>query len=336
MAAKLAGLGRWVVALLRRTRARALRARARLSGRPVGIVLCYHDVAVTAGDPARELVPPHAAATVAAQLRHLQRAYRVVPAADIVVAMRSRRRGGRIPAAVTFDDDLPCHAGIVLDVLGEAGSPATFFLTGRGLDAPTMPWWVALDAIAQHGLQAPDAQRLAERIGCGVDDLHRDRVRRVGRLVEALAPLERARLETDLAAAADGRAPAWGLERDAVRQIVERGHEIGFHTLRHDPLQALSDEALQRAMRDGRDDLETAAGRPIRLISYPHGKADARVWAAADAAGFALGFTGNGHPASAEADPRAISRLEPTWLPRGHFELQVARTARDHAEPHTE
>jgi peptidoglycan/xylan/chitin deacetylase (PgdA/CDA1 family) len=294
-------------------------------------VLCYHDVADAPGDPSSELVAPHSSEQVMHQLRHLRRSYRIVPAADVLTAMRERRPGGRLPVAITFDDDLPCHAGIVLSLLEDAGAPATFFLTGRGLDGKAIPWWVSLQAIVDNDLQPPQRERIAQLIGCAPEELERAHVRRLARRIETLDAPERAEIEKALAAATE-TAPAWGLRSDAVRRMAQHGHEIGFHTLRHDPLPALADEALELAMRQGTDALEQAAGRPLRLISYPHGKADARVAAAADAGGFVLGFTGSGCAANAEDTPWLVSRIEPTWLRGGRFELQLARTVSDHAE----
>src|SRR3954447_18286216 len=92
--------------LLRRVYTLALRWLARLSGRPVGVVIVYHALAERHGDPARQLVAPHGRAEFRAQLGHLAGRYRPVPASRIREETGRRGGGERIPVAVTFDDDL--------------------------------------------------------------------------------------------------------------------------------------------------------------------------------------------------------------------------------------
>ena len=76
-------------------------------------------------------------------------------AADILGAIRSRRRGERFPVAITFDDDLPEHVHEALPALRAAGVKATFFLNGASLDAPHAFWWEDLQ-------RAVDGRLIAE------------------------------------------------------------------------------------------------------------------------------------------------------------------------------
>src|SRR5689334_13539494 len=98
--------------LLRRVLALGLRWRARLSARPVGVAIVYHGLAERAGDPARELSAPHGRAQFRAQLAHLAAHYRPVAPSELRAAAGRRRRGARIPVAVTLDDDLRSHVEI--------------------------------------------------------------------------------------------------------------------------------------------------------------------------------------------------------------------------------
>src|SRR3954452_25532189 len=152
--------------VLRRVLALALRWRARLSGRPVGVVIVYHALAERHGAPARELVAPHGRAEFRAQLRHLAGCYRPVPASRIREETARRRRGERIPVAVTFDDDLRSHVDIAAPELRAADVPAAVFLTGASLDGPAEFWWGPVQRAADRGLlDGPDGARLAERVG---------------------------------------------------------------------------------------------------------------------------------------------------------------------------
>src|SRR5919201_3920480 len=127
---------------MRRTRALLLLWSARLTSARAGIVIVYHGVGGdTSGDSRREILPSLSTAAFARQLEHLRRHYRVVPARDILGAVRARRRGDRFPAAVTFDDDLASHIREAKPALAAAGLPATFFLTGASLHGPHAFWW---------------------------------------------------------------------------------------------------------------------------------------------------------------------------------------------------
>src|ERR671921_92824 len=81
---------------------------ARASRRRLGVVLLYHRVTEADAPPGR-LVPTVRARDFERQLRLLRAWYRVVPLEELLGAVRRRRRGGRIPVALTFDDDLPEH-----------------------------------------------------------------------------------------------------------------------------------------------------------------------------------------------------------------------------------
>ena len=50
-----------------------------------------------------------------------------------------------------------------------------------------------------------------------------------------------------------------------------RGHEISVHTVTHPYLQPLADGVLIREVMDDRRTLESAAGYPVRGMSYPYG-----------------------------------------------------------------
>ena len=64
------------------------------------------------------------------------------------------------------------------------------------------------------------------------------------------------------------------------------GCEIGAHGLTHARLDALDDAALARELADSRRRLEDAIGRPVTVMTWPHGAASRRTSAAAKAAGF--------------------------------------------------
>ena len=287
-------------------------------------MLVYHAVAGRTGDPATEIVPPHAAELLDAHLRHLRRHYRIVGSDEVLEAAAARARGERPPVSITFDDDLPSHAAIAAPVLERHGARATFFLTGAGLDGPVSFWWERLQRAFDAGLAEADRRRLAAAAGLEPGELAQPRaIRRVSRVVQALPDGEQAKaLIADLA----GPDPAdTGLRARDIRRLADAGHRIGFHTARHPYLPALDDAGLERAMEDGRNELAAVAG-PLEEIAYPHGRADARVAQAAARAGFVRGFTTEWVPVRGGDDPHLIGRLEPPFASPAQFGAAVAAT----------
>ena len=108
-------------------------ALARLSSARAGVALVYHRVGGKGGDARLEILAAVSGDSFRRQLRHLRRHYHVVPASELLDAVRSRRRGQRFPVAITFDDDLAGHARDALPELQREGLTATFFLGGTSL-----------------------------------------------------------------------------------------------------------------------------------------------------------------------------------------------------------
>src|SRR4051812_20049858 len=221
--------------VLRRVLALALRWRARLSGRATGVVIVYHALAERHGEPARELVAPHGRAEFRAQLRHLARCYRPVAASRIREETARRRRGERIPVAVTFDDDLRSHVEIAAPELRAAGVPAAFFLTGATLEGPAEFWWGPVQRAADRGLlDGGGAAEGGRRVGGAWDPQGAEPpLRTLARPLEAATPREREAAVERLVelVGRDGGEP--GLRASDVRVLAADGLEVGFHTLRH-------------------------------------------------------------------------------------------------------
>jgi peptidoglycan/xylan/chitin deacetylase (PgdA/CDA1 family) len=299
---------------------------ARLSPTRAGAALVYHRVGGPAvGDPAREILAAVSGKVFERQLRHLRRHYRVVPAHGLLDAARTRRRGQRFPVAITFDDDLAGHVREALPALQRAGATATFFLGGTSLREARPFWWEDLQRAVDERLVAADALPHVDAVDLRAA-LERapKAIFRVAATIEQLEPAERDEVAATLRATVGRNGGDEGLRARDVQALVAGGCDIGFHTLRHDKLPALPDAALAEALRRGRDELEAAAGRRLDVISYPYGKADERVAAAARAAGYTLGFTTRRHAVTPDADPLLLPRIAPT-MSLGKTALRLAR-----------
>ena len=97
---------------------------------------------------------------------------------------------------------------------------------------------------------------------------------------------------------------------------------IGFHTRRHDALLWLSDDELDAALRDGREELERIVGRTLDVIGYPHGHADDRV-ADQRARASVIGFGVADKAVWPDSDPLLQGRITPTYRSAGHFAIQL-------------
>ncbi len=91
-----------------------------------------------------------------------------------------------------------------------------------------------------------------------------------------------------------------------LRELVAHGVEIGSHTTTHPRLTQISDSELKDELHGSKERLETELGRPCRFLAYPFGDHDARVRAAARAAGYIAAFgVGRYSPLDLFAIPRA-------------------------------
>jgi peptidoglycan/xylan/chitin deacetylase (PgdA/CDA1 family) len=129
------------------------------------------------------------------------------------------------------------------------------------------------------------------------------------------------------------------LDWDGLRSLAGRGVEVGSHTVGHPHLTSLSDEELARELADSKRRLEEELGRPCSYLAYPYGDEDARVQAAARAAGYEAAFALPGRAAAAHrhAIPRVgIYRRDTALRFRAKtspFYETVSRLARSRSRP---
>jgi peptidoglycan/xylan/chitin deacetylase (PgdA/CDA1 family) len=76
------------------------------------------------------------------------------------------------------------------------------------------------------------------------------------------------------------------LEADGVREVSERGMEVGSHTVTHPRLAGLDPEMLAREVGDSRRMLGEIVGTPVEGFSYPYGDLDVPAVRAARSAGY--------------------------------------------------
>jgi peptidoglycan/xylan/chitin deacetylase (PgdA/CDA1 family) len=267
------------------------------------MVLVYHRIGALQSPG---LIPTVPVTDFRTHLQTLQDIGEIVPLSQLL----RERRSTKMRFALTFDDDHAAHVDVVLPILLEHRAHATFFLSGRSLHELGPYWFQALEnLVLDRGVRA-----VADLLSIAQGDVNEIAVK-----CES-APLLQAKLE----ATHHGRAEIISEERLAM--LSDAGMDIGFHTLHHRLLPLLGDAEIDRALREGRDELEAAIRTPTKLFAYPHGKADARVAARVRANGYDAAFTGMPHPITRRSDRFLLGRWEPGVV--GASQLTVKATGR--------
>lgn len=81
------------------------------------------------------------------------------------------------------------------------------------------------------------------------------------------------------------------LSADQILALKDAGVHIGSHGYAHRDLASMTEDECERDLRDSRELLEDVVREPVRMVAYPRGRHDQRVWAAARRAGYSHGFT---------------------------------------------
>jgi len=80
------------------------------------------------------------------------------------------------------------------------------------------------------------------------------------------------------------------LSWDELRELADRGIEIGSHSRTHPNLRELSGGELAREVADSREEIQSALGRPCSYFAYPYGQFNARIRDAVERAGYRAAF----------------------------------------------
>ena len=88
-----------------------------------------------------------------------------------------------------------------------------------------------------------------------------------------------------------GRPPVRHLDDAQMRQLAAAGVTFGSHTASHRDLTRMTREALAEDLARSRRAVFDATGQPARTLSYPFGRYNEAVRAAAAAAGFEAAFS---------------------------------------------
>ncbi len=115
---------------------------------------------------------------------------------------------------------------------------------------------------------------------------------------------------------------------DQIREMSDNGFEIGSHTLTHPRLSNLSDEQLEREIRDSKHKLEDIIGRKVVSFSYPYGDYDNRAIEVAKSSGYENAVSTKLGVLIADCNPYEIPRINVRWNALGVLLMRKIQRAR--------
>jgi peptidoglycan/xylan/chitin deacetylase (PgdA/CDA1 family) len=284
----------------------------RRSGRRLA-VLCYHRIL-----PLREksaYLNPDLAVTpegFRAQCEALAARYDVRPLSAAADQLREGHGGERPLAAITFDDGYRDNFKHAVPVLDGLGLKATFFVVAGLVGSAEAPWYDRLGRAVARLIRAGRLEEGLRRAGGGLDGGTGRSPRAIVQAAKRLAPEARQGFVAEMAAVAGADDPdpeldlIMGWEELAV--LARGGHEIGSHSVSHEMLPALSDEAVDREIRESKQSLERRLGAPVRAFCYPNGDFDGRCLRALQASGYCYACTTRAGDNPAEFAPLELRR----------------------------
>ncbi len=230
-------------------------------------------------------------------LRTLAGHYHVMPLDELVTALRTGTELPDCATAITFDDGYLNNFTEALPLLEQYRLPATFFVTTGFLDHTHAPWWWTIrQALRDQPRNAvidweaklkrlPAAQREAEMKKAFGDALPPNDV--------GLAMM------------------SW----DNVRELVQRGYQVGGHTVSHISLGHETRNIVLAEVSESMQRIQSEAGTVSPVFSYPYGEAEhfnAEWSAALVERGITGGLTTQQGLNGPQTDPFRLNRLNVT------------------------
>jgi peptidoglycan/xylan/chitin deacetylase (PgdA/CDA1 family) len=266
----------------------------RLANRAKALILTYHRFSESDESEATS------ARAFAGQLAYLVAHYRLVPLSFIAERLASGLDLPARVAAITIDDGYCDAYQIAFPLLRRYRAPATIFVVADFVARRTWLWPDKLRYVTWH-TREPELEATTGdgtlRLALGDRASRLEAAGRVNAMLKTL-PNEAKDAALDCLAARLGvRLPDLPPEQfssvtwDELREMNAAGLEVGSHTLTHPILTQVSEEQLQREVRESRLQLEARLGQKVDLFCYPNGDYNARVQREVARAGYRCAVT---------------------------------------------
>lgn len=205
-------------------------------------------------------------------VRFISRNFRVLPFGNAVNLLSE----GNLPAGtacITFDDGYRDNYEVALPILQRYGVPATFFIATSFLAGGRM--WN--DDVIEAVRILPETE-----IDWSAYNLDRVDLTTISKRRKAIeSTLDKLKYQPHSQRAATARALAREagvddyselmMRPDDVRALRVAGMEIGGHTRSHPILRNLHDTDAYTEISEGKREVESILGEPIRVFAYPNG-----------------------------------------------------------------
>jgi peptidoglycan/xylan/chitin deacetylase (PgdA/CDA1 family) len=192
------------------------------------------------------------------QLRFLTSRYRVVPLSELLAKLREGARLNK-EVVLTFDDGYRNNLTCAQPILARYHAPFSVFVTTAYIGSEE---WLPLNLLYglwSAGKVAPDeVTRLRTRIRNSSREDARDLIRDLANRVR----------EEQLPDDDSFAMLSW----EQVRELAERGAEIGSHTETHCSLAAEPADRRRQELAASKRTIESRLGTPVALFAYPYGK----------------------------------------------------------------
>jgi len=183
--------------------------------------------------------------------------------------------------ALTFDDGLLNNYSVVYPILKRLGLPATFFVCPSLIDSGAWLWnqeirarlsaipdrWTDLRAALRAPAQDPDA--LVEWMKKMDPGARSEAEASIRHATNPFTPTEAQREQCDVM--------GWSQLQELDPKLIT----IGSHSATHPILTSLTDDDIEREMKESRRMLEQKLQRPVDIFCYPNGAYDSRCLRAA-------------------------------------------------------
>jgi peptidoglycan/xylan/chitin deacetylase (PgdA/CDA1 family) len=315
-------------------------------------ILMYHRIGSETVDPWDLVVSP------AHFEEHVAYLARTGPCATLSAALAASPAQRQRLSVVTFDDGYLDNLMVALPILERHGVPMTLFVVSGAVGSASWFWWDAVEAALLGKTELPASLRLsldgairewqldeaavlspaeARRLATWRADQDPPDTPRavlflsVYETLFELSPEARDLAVEELLSWAGLPPSAPGDRRCVTRtELMELANhplvEIGAHTVSHPALSLLNAERQEAEIAGGKQALEQMLDRPVRTLSFPHGRYDETSVRLASEAGYSCACTSGPGPAFAAFRKMALPRLQVCDWPADRFRQELALT----------
>jgi peptidoglycan/xylan/chitin deacetylase (PgdA/CDA1 family) len=263
----------------------------------------------------------HTTGEFAAHLEWLGRNCEPVGLDGVRKWLEGRWNSSKPPALITFDDGYKNNSLIAANLLSRKGMPAIFFLSTDYIGRDRVLWpdivFARILACVSGTLRLPDGLTTVvppageQRIPLAFRVLQDCKDSPEEKRLEYLEYLAAETPAVDIKLASQVQDfMSW----DDVRGLIQRGFELGSHTVTHPILSRVSSAQLRRELVESRKRVETETGSCCIAIAYPNGSPrdyNPAVLQAAEEAGYEFGFIISGRWSGQPVHRLAIDRISP-------------------------